>query len=142
MKSASPASTPAAFLKNLPDERRADVTALHRAIRKAAPQLKPFMLSGMIGYGKYHYRYASGREGDWAIVALANQKGHIGLYLCAADPDGGYLAEKNAARLGKVKVGRSCIRIKKLSDLNLPVAMELVTKAARLLGKNNGSFSL
>lgn len=142
MKTASSAPTPAAYLKSLPEERRADVTTLHRAIVKAAPTLKPFMLSGMIGYGKFHYRYATGREGDWAVVALANQKGHIGLYICAAEKDGGYLAEKNAARLGKVKVGRSCIRIKKLSDLNLPVALELVARAAQLLQKGGGSFVL
>lgn len=142
MKSAPSATTPAAYLRSLPEDRRPDVTALHRAITKAAPRLKPFMLHGMIGYGKYHYRYASGREGDWAVVALANQKGHIGLYICAAEKDGRYLAEKNAGRLGKVKVGRSCIRIRKLSDLDLPAAMQLVAKAARLLEKDGGSFVL
>lgn len=64
------------------------------------------------------------------MVALASQKNHISFYLgCAADDDG-YLAENNKERLGKVSVGHSCIRFKKLEDLNLKVAMELVKKAA------------
>lgn len=90
------------------------------------------MSSGMLGYGPYHYKYASGREGDSAIVSLASQKNHISIYICATDGDE-YIAEKNKARLGKVSVGRSCIRFKKLEDLNLPVAMEVVKQAADLM---------
>ena len=83
----------------------------------------------MIGYGFMHYRYQSGREGDWFVVGLANQKQYVSLYLCAAI-DGQYLAEANAARLGKVSVGRGCIRFKKLDDLDLNVVGELVRTTA------------
>jgi hypothetical protein len=85
----------------------------------------------MLGYGTYHHKYASGREGEAAVVGLASQKNHISLYLGCAIDDEGYLAEKNADRLGNVSVGRSCVRFKKLEDLNLKVAMELVKEAAR-----------
>ena len=130
MKAPAHIKTPAQYIASLPDERRAAVRALHAAIRKAAPGLKPGLQCGMLGYGSYHYKYASGREGDWPVVALASQKQHLSLYLCCADASG-YLAEQNKARLGKVSVGKSCIRFRKLEDLNLKVAMELVQRAAK-----------
>lgn len=132
MKAAGSVKTPAQYIASLPADRRETVRALDQAIRKAVPDLKPNLSSGMLGYGRYHYKYASGREGDASMVALASQKNHISLYLCATE-NGEYIAEKNAERLGKVSVGKSCIRFKKLEDLNFKVAMELVKKTARLM---------
>ena len=123
--------TPTEYLASLSSDRRAVLTALHKAIRKAAPSLKPHIAYGMIGYGRYHYRYASGREGDAPVVGLASQKRYISLYICCCGKDG-YLPEKNKKRLGKVSVGKSCIRFRRLEDLNLPVALELVRQAAAL----------
>lgn len=123
--------TPAQYLASLPEPRRADVTALHRAITRAVPKLKPVVVYGMLGYGPYHYWYESGREGDSAVIALASQKQYISLYLMAVE-DGVYLAEANKARLGKVSVGKCCIRFKRLADLDLPSALRLVRKAAKL----------
>lgn len=122
--------TPAHYLASLAEPRRSDVRALHDAICKAVPKLKPEMIGGMLGYGKYHYKYASGREGDTGVVMVASQKQYISLYLGCTGEDG-YLAEKNKHRLGKVNVGKSCIRFKKLADLDLKVAMELVKLAAK-----------
>ena len=126
-----PADPPAVvdFLTSLPDERRGAVSAVHEVIRRAAPELEPALWGKMLGYGTYHYRYASGREGDFYVVGLANQKQYVSLYLCAA-VDGAYLAETNAGRLGKVSVGKSCVRFKKLEDLDLDVVAELVRTAA------------
>ena len=128
------------FLASLPDDRRDTMTAVHRAIRKTVPKLAPFMTSGMgaapiIGYGKYHYKSASGREGDWFVIGLAAAKNYYSLHICAADKDG-YLAERNAAKLGKVKTGRSCINFKKLEDLKLDVAISIVKQAAKSGGLN------
>lgn len=128
MKGSDDITTPTQYLASLPPDRKKALTTLHRAIRKAAPDLKPLIIHGMLGYGKYHYKYASGREGDSAMVGLASQKQHISLYLMACD-DTGYLAEQNKTRLGKVSVGKSCIRFKKLEDLNLEVALELIRKS-------------
>ena len=131
MKASASIKTPAQYLASLPEPRRTALTKIHKAIRSAAPGLKPSIQSGMLGYGTYHYKYASGREGETAVVGLASQKNYISLYLgCATDGDG-YLAEKNKDGLGNVSVGRSCVRFKKLDDLNLKVAMELVKEAAR-----------
>ena len=127
--------TPAQYLASLPDERRASLTVLHRAIVKAVPKLKPLIIYGMLGYGKFHYRYDSGREGDAAVICLASQKQYISLYVLAEE-DGVNLAEASKAKLGKVSVGKCCIRFRKLEDLNLPFALQLVKKAAALRAKS------
>jgi hypothetical protein len=123
--------TPEQYFATLAEPRRSDVRALHEAICKAIPRHKPEMIGGFLGYGKYRYKYESGREGDTGVVAIASQKQYISLYLgCAGD---GCLAEKNKARLGRVSVGKCCIRFKKLRDLELKSAMELVKETAKQL---------
>jgi hypothetical protein len=129
-----------AFLAALPANRRETVTTLHKAIRKAVPKLTPTVMSGMgpsplIGYGKYHYKTASGREGDWFLIGLSPGKKDYSLHICVGDKNG-YLVERNAAKLGKVKTGRSCINFKKLEDLKLDVAMTLVKQGAKTGGIN------
>ncbi len=127
------------FLAALPAERRGTMTALHKAIRKAVPKLVPLIMSGMggplVAYGKYRYRSASGREGDWFTIGLASGKTGYALHICVGG-EGGYLVEKNARKLGKVKTGRSCINFQKLEDLNLPATMALVKQAAKSGGIN------
>ena len=128
------------FLAALPADRRDTMTTVHNAIRKAVPKLAPFMMSGMgpspiIGYGKYHYKSASGREGDWFLIGLAAGKKDYSLHICVGGK-GGYLVERNAAKLGKVKTGRSCINFKKLEDLKLAAAMALVKQAEKFGGIN------
>ena len=127
------------FLAALPADRRDTMTTLHKAIRKAVPKLAPLIMSGMggplIAYGKYRYKSASGREGDWFTIGLAAGKSGYALHICVGG-EGGYLVEKNAAKLGKVKTGRSCINFQKLEDLNLAATMALVKQAAKSGGIN------
>lgn len=131
--------TVAEFLASLPDDRRDTVSAVHKAIRKVVPKLKPYVSAGMglgvIGYGKYRYKSASGREGEWFLIGLAAGKAYYSLHICVGG-EGGYLVEKNAKKLGKVKTGRSCINFNKLEDLNLDAAMALVKEAAKHGGIN------
>jgi hypothetical protein len=89
--------------------------------------------SPIIGYGKYRYKASSGREGDWFLIGLAAGKSYYSLHICSCDKNG-YLVEQSAAKLGKVKTGRSCINFKKLEDLKLDVAMGLVKKAVKTGG--------
>jgi len=132
-------TTPAQYIASLPADRRAAMVVVHAAIRKAVPKPIPEIMMGMgspvIGYGKYHYKSRSGREGDWFLIGLAAGKNYYSLHICAADKDG-YLVEQNAAKLGKVKAGRSCINFKKLEDLKLDGAMALVKKAVKTGGLN------
>ena len=132
-------TTPDEYLASLPADRRPAMLALHAAIRKVvpkpAPEIMMMMGSPLIGYGKYRYKSSSGREGDWFLIGLTAGKSHYSLHICSADKNG-YLAEQNAAKLGKVKAGRSCINFKKLEDLKLDVAMALVKQAVKTGGLN------
>ncbi len=128
------------LLAALPDDRRDTMTAIHKAIRKAAPKLAPYVTRGMgpspiIGYGHYRYKSASGREGEWFTVGLVAAKKDYALHICVGGKDG-YLVEQNAAKLGKVKTGRSCINFKQLADLDLKAAMVLVKHAQKVGGIN------
>jgi Domain of unknown function (DU1801) len=127
------------YLASLPDDRRDPVKRVHEVVTQAVPELEVRMWKSFIGYGSYHYRYASGREGDWFPIGLTNNKSYVSLYFCAAEDDG-YLAEKNEDRLGKVSVGKSCVRFKKLDDLNLDVVAELAQRAAAL--SKAGQFAM
>jgi hypothetical protein len=70
----------------------------------------------------------SGREGDWCHVALANRAQYISLYVTASN-EGGYLAESYKPKLPKTSIGKSCIRIRKLADVDLDVLRSLLTEA-------------
>ena len=137
-----PASSPdpvETYIASLPDGRREIVERIHEVVTEAVPELEVRMWKSFIGYGTYHYVYASGREGDWFPIGLTNNKGYVSLYLCAGDEQG-YLAEANADRLGKVGVGKSCIRVKRLEDIDLGVVAELSRRAADLV--KSGQFAM
>jgi hypothetical protein len=87
----------------------------------------------MIGYGRFHYRYATGREGDASLIALSSRKQYISLYVLCADA-GGYLAERYADRLPRANIGKSCVRFKRVDDLDLDALRELLTEAGRIGG--------
>lgn len=116
------------YFDTLPRERRDSMEFLHKFIRQTAPSLKPNFIYNMPGYGSFQYKNNKKEELDWPIIALASQKNYISLYICAVD-NGEYIAEKNKKDLGKVSVGRSCIRFEKLEDLNLKT-LEKVIKLA------------
>lgn len=130
MNGRSPAKTPQEYLKALPPERKKELTALHHLIRKHAPKLKPQMYTGMLGYGMYHYQYASGREGDWPIIGLASQKQYISLYVCVSDGKH-YLAERYRRQFPRANIGKSCIRFKHLSDLDQSALAKFLREAAK-----------
>jgi hypothetical protein len=119
------------YIAALAEPRRTDVAALDALIREHAPGLEPVVAGKMLGYGPFHYRYASGREGDTTLLGLASQKRYISLYVLCAN-GGRYLAESYVERLPKASVGKSCVRFARLSDVDPAVLAELVTEAARL----------
>lgn len=119
------AKTPEEYFKLIDEPRRSEIVELHIFIMETIPDLKPHILAGMIGYGSFHYKSKSGREGDWSIVALASQKNYISVYICASDGKQ-YIAEKNKDRFPKASIGKSCIRFKKIEDINLKVLREVI----------------
>ncbi|GAA3818933.1 DUF1801 domain-containing protein [Amycolatopsis tucumanensis] len=116
--------TPDSYIDALDEPRRSDIRALHELIRDTAPELAPTTAFGMLGYGPYHYRYASGREGDSTVIALKSNKNYISLYVSAV-VGGRYLAESYADSLPKASIGKSCIRFKRLADLDTGVLAEI-----------------
>src|ERR671917_2031219 len=91
-------------------------------VMAAAPgidrQLVPMGSGAMLGYGMMPYRPRSARETtSWPLIALAAQKRHLSLYVCAV-VDGAYLAESRADRLGRVSCGKSCIRFSSLDRVD------------------------
>jgi len=119
------AQTPPGYIEKLPEPRRSELRQLHRLITKTAPKLKPKMWGEMIGYGSYHYRYATGREGDWFVIGLSSRRNYISLYGCLSDGRQ-YIAEKHKKELPKASIGRSCIRFKKLADVDLGVLARII----------------
>jgi hypothetical protein len=129
MKGKTNAKTHDQYIAEVEEKRRADVQALHDLVREEAPELEPTMEFGMLGYGKYHYKYKSGREGEWMKIGIANNKQYISLYSCAADDDG-YVAERYRGRLPKANIGKSCVRFRRLSDLDEETLRELIRETA------------
>jgi len=127
------ATTPEQYIAALDEPRRTEVQALHDLIRRVAPDLETHVDRGMIGYGPYHYRYASGREGDTFRIGLSSRKAYISLYVTSAT-ETGYMAESYQDRLPKADIGKSCVRIKRLSDVDLDVVAALVRDGAAITG--------
>lgn len=127
------ATTPEEYIAAIEQPRRQDVEKIHELIQKTVPALKPHILSGMIGYGTYRFRYASGKEGDWSLIALANQKNYISVYVCSVE-NGKYIAEEYKDKLPKASIGKSCIRFKTLEHIDLSVLVEIIKKAEKVGG--------
>ncbi len=127
------AKTVKEYFDNLPEERKKPMEFLHNFIQKSVPSLKPVFSYNMPGYGTFKYKNYKKEIIDWPIVALASQKNYISLYVCAVD-NSEYIAEKHKKELGKVSVGKSCIRFKKIEDVNL----ETLKKVIQLAEKSPG----
>jgi uncharacterized protein YdhG (YjbR/CyaY superfamily) len=121
------------YFDMLPKERRQSMEFLHKFIRKNAPSLKPNFLYNMPGYGSFTYKNYKKQTLQWPVIALASQKNYISLYICAVK-DGEYLAEKYKDELGKVSVGKSCIRFKKIEDVNLKTLEKVIKLSAKFPG--------
>jgi hypothetical protein len=124
------------YLAQVPKERKELVLFLHNFIKKISPKFKPHFAYNMLGYGSFPYLNYKKEKILWPIIGLASQKNYISLYICAIDK-GEYIAEKHKKELGKVSVGKSCIRFKKLEDLNLPALKKVLQLAAKSPGLVN-----
>lgn len=127
------------YIASVPEGRREIIEFLHKFIQKAGPKLEPHFAYNMLGYGSFKYLNYKKQLQNWPTIALANQKNYISVYVCAIEHDQ-YLAEQYADKLGKVSVGRSCIRFKKLEDVNLDVLKEVIHKAQSNPGVVGGTI--
>ena len=104
------------------DARREDCRALAALMSKATKHAPKMWGTSIVGFGSYHYRYESGREGDSCIAGFAARKAEISLYLMT-DPA---TRDELLAKLGKHKAGKGCIYLRRMSDIDSKVLAKLV----------------
>ncbi len=109
------------------DGRRADCRALATLMERVTGCPPVMWGSSIVGFDSYHYRYPSGHEGDYCIVGFSSRKSGLSIYLLAGYEDAE--AQSLLAQLGKHKTGGSCLYLKRLSDVQLPVLEQLVTRS-------------
>src|SRR5580698_6390533 len=116
----------AAFIGALPDPiKRADAKALVKLMQSAASEKPKMWGPSIIGFGSYHYRYESGREGDMPLIGFSPRKPATVLYNMLGFSDSAALL----AKLGKHKTGKGCLYIKNLDDVDQKVLQALAVKS-------------
>lgn len=111
------------FLKTIADEQtRSDCKTLVKLMKEATGAEPKMWGSSIVGFGQYHYKYESGREGDWFLTGFSPRKQNLTLYIMAGFAGYAELMEK----LGKHATGKSCLYVKRLSDLHLPTLKKLI----------------
>lgn len=115
------------FIAKIKDpEQRKDCDTLVRMMRKATGE-KPVMWATMIGFGKVHYRYESGHEGDCFMVGFASRKPDLVLYVT----DGSERQKKLLEKLGRHRRGKSCLYVRRLADVDVKVIEKIVADSMR-----------
>ena len=116
------------FLNGISDEqKRKDAFAVLR-LMKQITKVKPRMWGpSIVGFGEYHYKYESGREGDWFLTGFSPRKQNLTLYIMSGFSRYDVLMKK----LGKYKTGKSCLYIRRLDDIDLAVLKELITLSVK-----------
>lgn len=115
----------AGFIAGLPDEiKRADAKALIKMMQAATAEKPKLWGPSIVGFGSLHYVYESGREGDMPLVAFSPRKPALVLYVGAGDP----VYKPLLAKLGKHSIGKGCLYIKKLADVDVKVLETLIAK--------------
>ena len=104
------------------DTRRKDCRALAKLMTQATKQQPKMWGTSIVGFGSYHYKYASGREGDSCLTGFSSRKTDISIYLTGSFPG----HDELLAKLGKHKMGKACLYVRQLSDVDLKVLEKLI----------------
>ena len=120
----------AAFIDGITDQtRHADAKALVKLMQSASGEKPTMWGPSIIGFGSYHYRYDSGREGDMPLIGFSPRKAAIVLYNMTGFSDSTALL----AKLGKHTTGKGCLYIRKLADVDQQVLEALIVKSAAVI---------
>ena len=123
------------FLATIEEEqKRDDSYEIMNMMEEVSGEQPKMWGKSIIGYGTYHYKYASGREGDWMRIAFSPRKQNLTLYLMSGVERHPELLEK----IGKYKNGKSCFYIKKLDDVDRDVLKELMIASLEEMEKTYG----
>lgn len=123
MKTQVTAQSVSSFLNSIAHEtRKADGLALDHLFRAVTGFTPRMWGPSIVGYGRYHYRYATGREGDYLATGFSPRKANLSIYIMPGYGEFGPILD----RLGKYKTGKSCLYINKLADVDEEVLAELI----------------
>ncbi len=121
-----------AFLGSIEDDQRKKDCFIVMELMKKITKSEPSMWGpSIVGFGSYHYKYASGREGDWFLCGFSPRKQSLTIYIMS----GFSHYNEILGRLGKCKTSKSCLYINKLEQINLPVLEELISSSVEYLSK-------
>jgi len=111
------------FLNEISEpERRADCFAVAKIMEEISGEKPKMWGPSIVGFGSYHYKYASGHEGDWPMMGFSPRKKDLTLYIMMGFEKHAELMEK----LGKHSISKSCLYIKRLSDVHIPTLKKLM----------------
>ena len=116
------------------DQRREDCRTLLALMGRITGKPAVMWGASIVGFDTYHYKYESGREGDWAVTGFSPRKGGISVYLTAASPG----QDDLLARLGRHKMGKACLYIRRLADIDLAVLEQLITASVAEVRRRYG----
>ena len=120
------------FIAGIEDkQKRADCRELMKLMSGITGNRAKMWGSSIVGYGKYHYKYESGREGDFFLTGFSPRKQALAIYIVSGFDINPGLMEK----LGKYKIGKSCLYVKKLDDLDREVLAQLVEESVAYIRK-------
>ena len=118
------------FLNTIDDEQKhSDAFALLEFMKEITGEEPVMWGPGIIGFGTYHYKYASGREADWMLTGFSPRKNNLTLYIMQGFDD----YEHHLSQLGKHKTGKSCLYVKRLEDLDLDVLRKLISESVEYM---------
>jgi len=121
-----------AFVNGIEDrQKRADVKKVAAMMRKATGAKARMWGSAIVGYGQYHYQYASGREGDFMLTGYSPRKQALSVYIIP----GFKPFESLLKKLGKYKTGKSCLYLRRLSDVDEAVLERLICESVKHMRK-------
>ena len=125
-------ASPAAFIKGVEDEqKRKDCRELLALMKEVTGKPPKMWGDSMVGFGSYHYKYASGHEGDWFVTGFSPRKQNLTIYIML----GFDRYEPLMKKLGKYKLGKSCLYVKKLDDIDRGLLRELVAQSLKDMEK-------
>lgn len=117
-----------AYIDAIDDEaRRDDCRALVKLMKQATKSEPKMWGTSIVGFGKYHYKYASGHEGDSCLTGFASRKKDLTMYITGGFDEHAELL----SRLGKFKSGKGCLYVRRLDDIDRSVLKQLVTASVK-----------
>ena len=123
------------FLKGIKDEmKRADCYQVLGIMKKATKSEPRMWGTSIVGFGDLHYKYESGREGDWFIAGFSPRKQNLTLYMMGGFQQFPDLMEK----LGRHATGKGCLYINKLEDVDKKVLKDLITRSVKAAKSSKG----